>query len=152
MRGTLRATFEGGEKSIEFHGIPEEIHRTRFHNEETCVNEFSRLLAHDWAHSIDPGGIDQPDMSDQEREEMIKKWANVREKEKPFCAFIEKIKNKNKDKEEDIKSEEDFAESIVFTLFFPEYIKKVAPERYEFCCSLLKKRFPDFYAEKNSEK
>ncbi len=122
------------------------------HTKEEMIDRFFHILAHEWAHSIDPHVVQQRNMSLQKKSDVALEFARIRNKEKCPFSYVKKINNENKQIEEDIKKEEDFAESMAYTLENPLFIKLVAPKRYEFCVNSIKQRFPDFDFEKSDQK
>ena len=150
IRGNSTALYNTSEKAITFFLIPDSDCK-----KQDYIRNFPDILTHDWAHTIDPRIIEQKDLSLSECREMLKQWVIVRKEEPSFSSYVKEINNENKWEEDALKSKEDFAESVSFTLVNPLYMKIFAPKRYKFCVRWFKKRFPKFdikkFAAKNEE-
>ncbi len=147
IKGNSTALYNTSEKSITFFLSPDPNYE-----KQDYIKNFPDHLTHEFGHSIDPREIEQNDLSLSECKEMLKQWIMVRKEEPPFSDYVEKINNENKWTEDSLKSKEDFAESMSFTLVNPLYMKIFAPKRYKFCVSWLKKRFPKFDIKKTAAK
>jgi hypothetical protein len=147
IKGNSTALYNTSEKSITLFLIPNPDYKN-----QDYIKDFPGRIAHEFGHTIDPREIEQKDLSPSECKEMLKQWESVRRKEPPFSLYVEKISNENKWTEDSLKSKEDFAESVSFTLINPLYVKIFAPKRYKFCVSWLKKRFPKFDIKKIAAK
>ena len=111
---------------------------------ETYLQQLSYALPHEWGHALDPRMIDQKDLTPSEQFKMIKEWERIRKEELEFSNYVLRIKNKDKGLENLLKSQEGWAESIAFLLERPFYFRNIAPRRYEFCLTHLRKLFPEF--------
>ncbi len=142
-RSSIR--FNPKQKSIIFYKKIKEM-------EKRHIEGFHFKLTHECAHTMDPRVIKQKNLSSDDCREMLIQWERVRKKEQSFSSYVKEIKNKDKLKEDRMKSEEDFAESISMALCDIELLKDKNPERYEFCAYWLKKRFPEYDAQKIAQK
>lgn len=145
LKGVSAEIYNEIEKSIIFYEVPK-------WSKLYYLLAFRHLLAHGFGHSIDSDLVEQKDLSEGDRYEMLIEWRKVRREEPPFSSYVKEIKNKNKRVEESLKRDEDLAESIEFVLTNPLYVSTEAPRRHDFCIKWLKKRFPEFDPEKISEK
>ena len=104
---------------------------------------FYRLISHESAHSLDPRLIPQEKLSILEEIEMIIDWDKVKEEEESTSVYVRIIKNTDKGKEKNLKSIEDFAETVSSFLITPTLLKSKSPKRFEFCEKWFVRQFPE---------
>ncbi|MBZ1345344.1 MAG: hypothetical protein KY055_01760 [Candidatus Nealsonbacteria bacterium] len=107
------------------------------------LKELPFMLAHEWAHNIDPRLDDQKDLLPGMQLQMVKEWDKARMEELEWSSYVLKINNPDKKIKEGLKSQESFAESCACFLENPEVFNLSHPKRYEFFSKWLSIRFPE---------
>lgn len=133
---TFSPDWKGEKSDIAFHKTASD--------KVSYLRELPRVLAHEWGHSIDPRLIDQKDLSPGVQFQMILEWEKTRTSEPEWSDYVMKISNPDEQKEENLKSQESFAESCAFFLEDSERFRLFHPERYSFFAIWLGERFPEF--------